>query len=358
MTTCQTQPTLAIVTPCYNEQDVVELFYREVKHVMTSLQTATASDLSMEWQLLFVDDGSRDDTLGRLNQLAAEDSRVRVYSLSRNFGHQVALTAGLDQANADAVVMMDCDLQHPPALIPAMIAEWQSGADIVQAVRQTTADANWLKRGMSRMFYWAINHISDVPIVPGAADFCLLSRRAHQALRAMPERHRFLRGMVSWLGFPRAMLNYDAAARAAGESKYTLAKMWRLAATAVISFSATPLKMATRAGVMVTLLGLVYLAYVLTRFLIWGDLVPGWGSLMCTMLLLGGMQLFSIGLVGEYLARVFEEAKHRPLYFFKQEPDGYADTNAAIRSMPANGGIPSRLPITDFPMFDYQPLIR
>lgn len=304
---------LCVVTPCFNEEEVVELFYGALRDVLISLE-------GLDYRILFVDDGSTDGTLAKLNAIAERDRRVRVYSLSRNFGHQVALTAGLEAARGAAVVMMDCDLQHPPELIPKMVQLWREGNDVVSAVRTSTASASWFKRFSAGAFYWMINRLSDTPILTGAADFCLLSRRAHQALRAMPERHRFLRGMVSWIGFRRAVVPFEAPPRAAGKSKYTLLKMVGLALNATFSFSAAPIRLASRVGLAVVLCGAAYLIYILGRFALFGDLVPGWGSLICTVLLLGGAQLVFIGLIGEYLARVFDEAKGRPLYLLKQVP--------------------------------------
>ncbi len=304
---------LCVVVPCYNEEDVLAQFYVELKDVLLSLD-------DLDYRIIFVDDGSEDDTLEILNALASADERIGVYSLSRNFGHQIALSAGLDAARGDAVVMMDADLQHPPALIRKLIEEWRQGYDVVSAVREWTDEASFFKRLSSRAFYWLINHLGDTHVVTGAADFCLLSRRAHAALRGMPEKHRFLRGMVSWIGFRRALVPYRAPPRAAGLSKYTLWKMLSMAWDAVCSFSSAPMRLATRIGAAVVLLAGAYLVYVLTRYMTVGDLVPGWGSVISTVLIIGGMQLVFIGLIGGYLARVFEEVKRRPLYILKQAP--------------------------------------
>lgn len=279
------------------------------------------AEVQIDWRVCFVDDGSTDDTLRLLNGLAAADPRVRVYSLSRNFGHQVALTAGLDATAGSAVVMMDADLQHPPSLLPAMIGKWREGHDVVSAVRTNTDGASRFKRLTARGFYWVINRLGDTPIIPGAADFCLLSARAHTALCAMPERHRFLRGMVSWIGFDRALVPFQAGRRDAGLSKYTAVRMLSFAFDALFSFSAAPMRMATRLGVLLLVPGTIYFAYIAARYVVLNDFVRGWGSLIGTVLIIGGIQLISIGIVGEYLARIFEESKRRPLYFFKQTPE-------------------------------------
>jgi polyisoprenyl-phosphate glycosyltransferase len=318
--------TLAIVVPCFNEEVIIETFFAELLPVVDRLPAIDA-------RIVVVDDGSTDSSLDRLNAIARRDPRVLVYSLSRNFGHQNALSAGLDVSDADAVIMMDSDLQHPPALIPTLIARWREGFDIVSAVRRDTADSTLFKRTTANVFYWMINQVSDTPIVAGAADFCLLSRRAHHALRAMPERHRFLRGMVAWIGFSRTTVPFDAPARSAGTSKYTFFKMATLALDALFSFTAAPMKVAARLGVLLVVGGLFYLLFILERYFRYGDLVRGWGSLASVILILGGVQLAFIGLIGEYLARVFEEAKRRPLYVFKQQPG--VDAESALQRDPA-----------------------
>jgi len=308
----QTPPGLTVIVPCYNEAEIVGRFCAELTDVLERL------DLS--WRVCFIDDGSTDATLQCLNALATADRRIRVYSLSRNFGHQVALSAGLDVTAGAPVVMMDADLQHPPALIPQMVALWRSGCDVVSAVRQDTEDASWFKTATANAFYRLINRLGETPIVPGAADFCLLSARAHQAICAMPERHRFLRGMVSWIGFNRTYLPFQAPRRSAGQSKYTTLKMVSLAVDALFSFSAAPMRMATRCGLALLIPGALYFLYILVRYVALDDFVRGWGSLIGTLMIIGGVQLMFIGMVGEYLARIFEESKRRPLYFFKQTP--------------------------------------
>ncbi|MDD5327552.1 MAG: glycosyltransferase family 2 protein [Phycisphaerae bacterium] len=304
---------LSVVVPCFNESKVIRMFYVELKRVLQA-------EKDLEHEIIFVDDGSSDDTLMQLNQIACEDGRVRVCSLSRNFGHQIALTAGLDAAVGDAVVMIDADLQHPPELIPQMINKWKEGYDIVSAVRDSTEGVSYFKKITSGGFYLIVNLLSEIPIPRGAADFNLLSRRVCKVLRNMPERHRFLRGMTSWVGFSRTFLSYTATKRAGGESKYTLMKMITLALDAIFSFSAAPLRMATKLGLMITLFGLLFLMYMLGRYLWWGDTVRGWASMIGITLILGGFNLVSVGLLGQYLSRVFEEVKGRPIYIFKQEP--------------------------------------
>jgi polyisoprenyl-phosphate glycosyltransferase len=307
---------LTIIVPCYNEAAMVEQFYAELMRAL--------GQIDAPWHICFIDDGSTDATLEVLNGLAALDGRIRVYSLSRNFGHQVALSAGLD-VTSGSVVMMDADLQHPPAVIPQMVALWRSGSDVVSAVRQQTEGVTWFKRITADAFYWLINRFGGTSIVPGAADFCLLSARAHAAVCAMPERHRFLRGMVSWIGFNRTYVPFEAPRRPAGDSKYTTLKMIGLAVDGLFSFSAAPMRMATRLGFALLVPGMLYFVYIVARYVVMDDFVRGWGSLIGTLMIIGGIQLIFIGMVGEYLARIFEESKRRPLYFFKQTPDDVDD---------------------------------
>jgi polyisoprenyl-phosphate glycosyltransferase len=303
--------TLCVVTPCYNEERSIDAFFAELQRALSQIDDVTA-------RLLFVDDGSTDGTLEKLRGFTRVDARVEVISLSRNFGHQAALSAGLDAAGGDAVVMLDSDLQHPPSLIPAMVARWREGSDVVSAIRRTTADASWTKRASAGVFYWLINALSDTKVVPGAADFVLLSAPAAAALRSMPERHRFLRGMVSWIGFRRAFIPFDAAARSGGDTKYTWTRMMRFAFDAIFSFSTVPIRLASRLGLSLAVLGVVYLGFILERWWHRGDLVQGWGSLISVVLIVGGAQLVFIGLIGEYLARTFEESKRRPLYVVRE----------------------------------------
>lgn len=302
---------LCIVAPCHNEAAGVRQFYQQLRETLAKLKNC-------RYRIVLVDDGSSDATPQILVELSRGDPDLCVVTLSRNFGHQIALTAGLDAADGDAVIMMDADLQHPPALIPEMVARWQQGADIVSAVRQSTGGASWWKSATSGLFYRLINLLSDTYIVPGAADFCLLSRRAHQAILSVRERQRFLRGIVSWVGFNRTFVPFEAPPRYAGQSSYSPAKMIRLAMTAVISFSSAPLRMATRLGLLLSAAGFAYLAYILIAWLFLERNEPGWTSTISVILILGGVQLVFMGLLGEYLAVVYEEAKQRPLYLLKE----------------------------------------
>lgn len=305
---------ISIVSPCFNEAEVIHLFYDALVAELGKIPAHT-------FEIVFVDDGSKDQTLAALNAIAAKDPRVVVLSLSRNFGHQIALTAGIDHATGDAVITMDSDMQHPPALIAKLIELWNGGEnDIVSALRDDTEGVSFFKRFSSRTFYWLINKLSSVYIPTGAADFGLLGRPVADALRRMPERHRFIRGMVSWVGYKRALFNFVAPPRAAGHSKYTLFKMVSLALDAVMSFSTTPIRVATRAGVVVTAIGFVYFAWNLVNAFLTGNFAPGWASLIAVTMIMGGSQLLFIGVIGQYIARMFEELKGRPIYLLKQGP--------------------------------------
>ena len=304
---------LSVVAPCYNESAVIRLFHAALRQELDSLP-------DLDHEILFVDDGSTDDTLAILNEIAAEDRTVRVCSLSRNFGHQVTLTAGLDHAAGDAVIMMDSDMQHPPALIREMLAKWREGCDIVSGVRLATEGETPFKRMTSRGFYALLNLLSGTQVPAGVADFSLVSRRVCDALKQMPERHRFLRGLISWVGYRRALVPYQSPNRAAGTTKYSLVKMVTLALDAVFSFSAEPLRLALRAGLVITVVGFLYLIYTLGYGYLYLGLVPGYSSLIGVTMILGGSQLIFLGLIGQYLARVFEQVKGRPIYLLKQEP--------------------------------------
>lgn len=302
---------LSVVAPCFNEESAIELFVRELQRVLATLP-------EFDHEMVLVDDGSRDGTLAALDRLAAEDARLRPVALSRNFGHQIALSAGLDHARGDLVVLMDSDLQHPPALLPALLAKWREGCDIVSTIRRRTA-APWLQRVTSRGFYWLLNRLSEVPIEPSAADFCLLTKRVRDQLVAMPERHRMLRGMLAWVGFRRRFLDFDAPARAAGTTKYSWRKRVALAVDGMLGFSTAPMRLAIWVGCAVAVLGALYLAYVLGKALWTGDVVAGWPSLISVVLILGGLQIVFIGVLGAYLGRVFEQAKGRPLYVLRRD---------------------------------------
>lgn len=305
--------TVNLVIPVFNEQGVVEQIHRRI--------CAVIDPLPQSFHFIYVDDGSTDGTSGTLHALAEMDARVQVILLSRNFGHQAALTAGMDAAGADLVITMDGDGQHPPEMIPQMIALAEAGYDIVQTQRQDEAEPASFKKWTSGTFYRMINIISGTQVLAGAADFRALSRQALNALKAMPEYHRFLRGMVSWIGFSTVILPYQPAERISGVSKYTVAKMTRLAFDAVFSFSLMPLYLGLSLGGFFFLLAAMEIIYVLS-FWVSGQaasLEPGWSSLMFVILIVGGILMVLLGFIGVYVGYIFQQVKGRPVYLVREE---------------------------------------
>jgi dolichol-phosphate mannosyltransferase len=304
----------SIVVPLYNEQDSILTFHARLSQVI--------AELDYRIEITYVDDGSTDGTLARLNEVVAQNMNVVVLSLSRNFGHQAALTAGLQHSTGDFVITMDGDGEHPPELLPRMVALYESGYDLVLMQREETPQLGLFKRITSDLFYQIINWIGEGKILPGAADFRLMSRHVVECLNRMPERHRFLRGMVSWMGFNVAILPFAPGTRLAGKPRYNLSRMIRLAQDAIFSFSTAPLRLALLAGAVVFLLALAQLVYVVivvtTRGLT--SLVPGWTSLMLGILLIGGVQLVMLGLQGYYIGMIFQEVKQRPIYLLRERP--------------------------------------
>jgi dolichol-phosphate mannosyltransferase len=294
---------LSIVAPMLDEEGTARVFVDRVRSALDGLP----------WELVIVDDGSTDDTPNILAELARADERVKVVTLSRNFGHQTAITAGLDHAAGDAVVMIDADLQDPPELVPTMLDHWRAGSDVVYAMRVDRSGETPFKLATARWFYKIMSKVSDVPLAQNSGDFRMLDRRALDALLSMRERNRYLRGMTSWVGFTQTAVPYSRDARHAGTTKYPLRKMIRFALDAIASFSHAPLQLATVAG-----FGFAFLAFlaipVAIVFRIFGAFVPGVTTTVVAVLLLGGIQLMAIGMIGEYVGRIYDEVKRRPLY--------------------------------------------
>ena len=306
-------PLISVVVPCYNEAAVIGETHRRLSEV-----TASLGDASFEF--IYVDDGSSDETPALLHQLSQTDQRVRCLRLSRNFGQQVATTAGLEHASGAAVIIIDADLQDPPELIEQMHARWREGYHVVYGQRTERAGETRFKLWTARAFYRVISRVSRVEIPANAGDFRLMDRSVVDALLRMPERDRFLRGMVSWVGFRQVALPYRREARFAGETKYPLVKMLRFAADAIVSFSFAPLRLAVWTGFFVlglALLGILY-AIALRFFFDPSHWVRGWASLFIATLFMGGVQLISLGIIGEYVGRIYGEVKQRPLYFVRE----------------------------------------
>jgi glycosyltransferase involved in cell wall biosynthesis len=304
---------ISVVSPVYEEEAVLPHFHRVLGEVLDGL----ADEYDAE--IILVDDGSRDGTLSLLRKLAADDPRVRYFSFSRNFGHQAAITAGLENARGDAVVTLDCDLQHPPSLIPALVQKWREGYDVVATVREENRTVGAWKRLTSHVFFRLMRLLSEEEVREAASDYQLLSRKALQALLMMQETHRFLRGMVNWLGFPTATVSFRVAEREAGESKFTFRRLTAFATDALLSFSKIPLRLPFFLGAAVGFIGLLYAVYGLVRAVVVGEpLEPGWFTVLATLHLIGGSILCSISLVGEYVGRIYEQVKGRPLYLLKE----------------------------------------
>lgn len=299
---------ISVVVPAYNEQDVLPEFHRRLGRVM--------SQLPYRWEAIYVNDGSRDDTLRVLKELKATHPEVAIVNLSRNFGKEIALTAGIDHARGDAVVLIDADLQDPPELIPKLIQVWtDEGCDVVYAQRLARDGETWLKKATAHLFYRLMQRTAGVAIPADTGDFRLLSRRAVDALRQLREYHRFMKGLFTWIGFPQKAVPYRRDRRFAGTTKWNYWKLWNLAIEGVTSFTVEPLKLASYLGLVVATTAFLYGVYVIYKTLAYGDPVAGYPSLMVTILFLGGVQLIALGMIGEYLGRVFNETKQRPLYF-------------------------------------------
>lgn len=303
---------LSVVAPAYDEAPVIPELVRRV--------TATLDAAGEEWELVLVDDGSRDGTWDAIAAAAAADPRVRGIRLSRNFGHQLALTAGLTVARGDGVVTMDADLQHPPEVIPRLL-EARAGNDVVYAVRTDLDAAGFWKRFSARVFYAILNRLSSLELPDGAADFRWMSRRVVDVLLEMPERHRFLRGLVRWAGYRQTFVEYERGERGGGASKYGLRRMVLLAWDAVVSFSSFPLRAASVIGVAVSALGWLYLLYVIAVRIFLSKVVPGWTSVTAAVLVLGGAQLIFLGILGQYVGRMYDDVKRRPLFLIADDTE-------------------------------------
>ncbi len=304
---------VSLVVPCHNEAENLSALYERVLAVME--QTGKS------WEMVCVNDGSKDDTLDCLLALHRKDPRVVVIDLSRNFGKEAALTAGLDHTQGDCAIPLDADLQDPPELIPELLAKWQEGYDVVNAVRLSRKGESWLKRASAHAFYRFINRMSDIPIPEDTGDFRLLSRPVLEALRKLPERRRFMKGLFAWVGFRTMAVYYHRDPRLSGTTTWNYWKLWNFAIEGITSFSKVPLQLAAHLGLLVSGLAFLYAIYLIIGTLVYGNPVKGYPSLMVTLLFLGGVQLIALGVIGEYLGRIYEETKGRPVYLVRSISD-------------------------------------
>jgi len=302
---------ISVVVPVFNEQENVNMFYQEVCKYMDHLEYS--------YEVIFVDDGSSDNTVGMLNQLTQQDTKVKALLLARNFGHQVALTCGLDYAKGDAVITMDGDLQHPPELLPLLLRKWEEGYDVVQTVRVDTVGVSWLKKVTSSLFYRLINTMSDVHMLEGGSDFRLLDKKVVQTFHHFKEKARFIRGIIGDMGYRQAQVEFVAPVRFAGKSKFSPRKMLSFALDGVTAYSKLPLRFAFYLGLVFGMLSFGLTLDVVYTKLFTTDAVPGWATIAVSILTLGGFQLVGLGIIGEYIGRIFEEVKQRPLYWIKAE---------------------------------------
>ena len=323
--------TLCVVVPLRNEESVLRKFHRRL---LDSINGTPGG-----FEILYIDDGSTDLTRHILRELCAQDARVGFIRLSRNFGKEPAISAGLRHARSPATIVIDGDLQDPPELIRAMLAAWLDGADVVNMRRRNRAGESWLKRATAHAFYRVMNRLSDVPIPVDTGDFRLLSRRAVEAINALPERNRLMKGLFAWIGFEQTTIEYDREPRAAGQSKWRYWQLWNLALEGVTGFSVAPLKVATYVGLATALSAFLYAAFMFVKTLVIGDPVKGFPTLIVMVSFLGGLQLMAIGVLGEYVGRLFVEAKGRPLYLV----DEFHAPVQAVRS-PWSLGIVEHVP--------------
>ncbi|SNB48124.1 glycosyltransferase family 2 protein [Geobacter sp. DSM 9736] len=305
MNTCR-QPIISVVVPCYNEDHVVDEFHRRTAPILAGV--------TEDFEIIFVNDGSTDGTVEKVRSLHEADPRVKLIDLSRNFGKEIAMTAGIDFAGGEAVVVMDADLQDPPELIPEMVRRWREGADVVYATRTMREGEGFIKKVTAKAFYRLIGRITRISIPEDTGDFRLMNRRSVDALKRLRERHRFMKGLFSWVGFRQVSIRYRREPRFAGTTKWNYWKLWNFAIEGITSFSIGPLQFATYFGVVTAIFAFLYAFFLVVRTLILGIDVPGYASIMVTILFFSGVQLITLGIMGEYIGRMFNETKNRPLY--------------------------------------------
>ncbi|QYY30841.1 glycosyltransferase family 2 protein [Cupriavidus pinatubonensis] len=302
---------ISLVVPCYNEAEVLEAFFARVVPILEAVAGS-------RFEIVCVNDGSTDDTLGVLLRAASGDGRLRVIDLTRNFGKEAALTAGIDEAHGDAVIPIDADLQDPPELIPTLVTHWREGAEVVLAQRVSRNTDTLLKRITANAYYRVHNCLSDLKLPENVGDFRLIDRAVVNALKLLPERHRFMKGLFAWVGFSIVIVPYEREARSAGESKFSGWRLWNLALEGITSFSTLPLRSWTYLGCVIASLAFLYGMYIVVRTMILGVDVPGYASLLSLLLFFGGLQLIGLGVVGEYVGRIYDESKGRPIYLVRR----------------------------------------
>ena len=317
---------LSIIVPCYNEEDVLPIFHARLVAALAGLEDA--------WEVLYVNDGSKDGTLRILKALQSSSSCTGFAALSRNFGKEAAMSAGLRLARGDAVILIDADLQDPPELIPEMMQAWRQGVDVVNMKRRSRQGETWFKKASAHWFYRVINGLSEVPIPENVGDFRLLSRRAVESLNLLPERNRFMKGLFAWIGYRQVTIEYDRHARAAGETKWPYLKLLNFAIEGITGFSVVPLRLASYAGFLTAASAFIYALVLLVKTLTIGDSVKGFPTLILTILILGGLQLMAMGIIGEYLGRLFMESKNRPLYLLDEHTPATLMKSAANQNQP------------------------
>lgn len=302
---------VSVIIPCYNEQQSLPGLYEALSQLMDTCN-------SYEWELLFVNDGSTDDTLSVIRQLRAEDTRVCYIDLSRNFGKERAMLAGFDHVTGDCTAIIDADLQHPPMVIADMLKLWEDGAEDVYAKRRTRGTEGFLRKHFTRLYYRILQRLADTEVLTNVGDFRLLDRKCIEALKQLRETQRYTKGLYCWIGFRKTFVLFDQEGRRAGQSSFNALKLFNLAIEGITSYSTAPLRMATLFGLMVSMAAFIYLCFVFVKTLLYGDPVQGFPTLISVILFLGGLQLISIGIIGEYLGRVFHETKHRPVYIIRE----------------------------------------
>ncbi len=304
---------ISIIIPMKNESAGVEILFSRLEPILDSLAKTGG-----KWEIICVNDGSNDNTLEILRAKSLVNPRVKVLSLSRNFGKEAALTAGLEYAKGDVVVPLDADLQDPPELIPEMVSQWKNGFKVVLATRKTRNES-WMKRKSAGAFYNIMGRFSTVRIPKNTGDFRLIDRQVVEAVKLLPERTRFMKGLFAWAGFKTTTIYFDRPARFAGTTNWNYWKLWKFALDGIFSFSTFPLKIWTYIGVIISLISFLYGSFLIIRTLLYGSDVPGYASLMTVILFLGGIQLISLGIIGEYIGRIYRETKHRPLYVIEEK---------------------------------------